>query len=186
MEKKKIEIELDKKTNPWKWIALILIGLFVIDVSCSLGAWMGGVAGFALGRKSAREFRIMEYNHEFPLIPEIPDYPRMPFFPTPPAQPRFDIPLIPEIGGRPRLGVTFVTTDEGAEVVAVTPGSPAEQVGIQIGDIITRVNGKRVTRAQPLNELIMQYKPGDVVSLTILRDGQTRQIEVKLAAEPLG
>ncbi len=52
--------------------------------------------------------------------------------------------------------------------------------------IITKVNGRRVTQAQPLNTHILSYKPGDTVSLTVLRDGRTHQIEVRLAAEPGG
>ena len=76
--------------------------------------------------------------------------------------------------------------DEGAEIVAVVPESPAEQGGIMTGDIITKVNGRLVSRVQPLDEHILQYQAGDFVILTLLRDGETRQFEVRLAVEPLG
>ena len=186
MQKNNIEVEIDNKTNPWKWVALILIGLMLLDLSCFAGALAGGLTGYVLGRKTAGPARVMQYDHDFHVIPEIPEYPFIPREPFPPAEPRFDMPLIPELGDRPRLGVTFVMTDDGAEIVGVTPESPAEEVGIQIGDVITKVNGQRVTRAQPLNELILMYQPGDTVFLTVVRDGRTRQIEVQLAAEPLG
>jgi S1-C subfamily serine protease len=101
-------------------------------------------------------------------------------------EPRFDMPMIPESGQRPRLGVTFVMTDKGAEIVAVLPESPAEKVGIKVGDVVTQVNGQRVTRARQLNELILMYQPGDTVSLTVIRDGRERQIEVQLGAQPSG
>lgn len=181
MQKENIEIEVDNKTNPWKWVALILIGLMLLDLSCFVGALTGGLAGYALGHKSPRSYRIMPHDFDFPMIPEMPEYPRVP-----PMQPRLDIPSFPELGSRPRLGVTFVMTDEGAEIVGVVPESPAEQVGVLIGDVITKVNERRVTREQPLNEHIMQYNPGDIVILTIQRDGRTRQIDVRLAAEPQG
>jgi membrane-associated protease RseP (regulator of RpoE activity) len=189
MEKKEIKIELDKQTNPWKWVAIILIALVVVDLSCLSGAIAGGFAGYVLGRKTAGPPLIYRHDFDFPMVPEIPEMPEHPWvprYPLPPEEPRFDMPSIPESGNRPRLGVTFVMKDDGAEIVAVTPGSPAEEVGIQVGDVITKVNGRRVTRVNPLNELILMYEPGDVVSLTIERDGHTRQIEVKLAAEPLG
>ena len=189
MQKKTIEVEVDNKTNPWKWVALILIGLMLLDMSCFAGGMVGGLAGFALGRKTAGPVRLMRHDYDFPMVPEMPempDYPMVPRYPIPPAEPRFDLPSIPELGDRPRLGVTFVMTDDGAEIVAITPESPAERVGIQIGDVITKVDGRRVTRARPLNELILLFQPGDTVSLTINRDGRTRKIEVRLAAEPLG
>jgi len=181
MQKKNIEIEVDNKTNPWKWVALILAGLMLVDLGCFFGALTGGLAGYALGQKTTQSFRIMRHDYDFPMIPEIPER-RW----NPPAQPRFDLPLIPELGNRPRLGVTFIMTDEGAEIVAIVPESPAEQAGIRIGDVIMEVNGRRVTRAQPLDEHIMLYQPGDTVALTILRDGRTRQIDVRLASEPQG
>ena len=191
MQKKMIEVELDNTTNPWKWVAIILIGVFLVDVSCFAGVLAGGLAGYALGRQTAAPVRIMRHDYEFPMVPEfpqMPEHPRIPRYPNPipPMEPRFDSPSNPEFGTRPRLGVTFVMKDVGAEIVAVTPGSPAEKVGLQIGDVVTRVNGQHVTRGRPLNELIWLYQPGDTVALTVVRDGQTLQIEVRLAAEPLG
>lgn len=187
MEKKNIEVEIDKQPNPWKWVALALIGIMVIDLCCFLGATTGGLVGYSLGRKTAHPFRIMQHDYDgFPMIPEVPDYPRMPMQPLPLPEPRFDIPFEPELGTRPRLGVTFVMTDDGAEIVGIVPESPAERFGIQIGDVITKVDSRRVTRTQPLDEHILSYNPGDTVPLTVLRDGRTRQIEVRLAAEPVG
>jgi S1-C subfamily serine protease len=180
MKEKKIEIQLDKDTNPWKWVALILIGLMVLDLSCFAGGVVGGLVGFALGRKTARSSQFVHPDFGMPMIPEMPDYPLVP------EESPFDMPMLPELGDRPRLGVTFVMQDEGAEIVAVTPGSPAEDAGIQVGDIITKVDGQRVSRVRPLNELILQYQPGDTISLTFMRDGRTRQVEVQLAAQPSG
>ena len=187
MQKKNMEVEFDRQTNPWKWVSLILIGIMVLDLCCFIGAMTGGLVGYAIGRKTAGSFRMMQHEYDgFPMIPDIPDYPRMPMQPLPLPEPRFDMPFEPELGTRPRLGVTFIMTDDGAEIVGVIPESPAQRFGIQIGDVITNVDGRRVTRAQSLDEHIMGYKPGDTVTLTIERDGRTRQIDVRLAAEPQG
>jgi membrane-associated protease RseP (regulator of RpoE activity) len=180
MQEKKIEIKLDKDTNPWKWVALILIGLMVLDLSCFAGGVAGGLVGFALGRKTARSSQFVYPDFDLPMIPEIPDYPLVP------EESPFDMPMLPELSDRPRLGVTFVMQDDGAEIVAVTPGSPAEDAGIQVGDVITKVDGQRVSRVRPLNELILQYQPGDIISLTFMRDGRTRQVEMQLVAQPSG
>ncbi len=181
MEKKVVEIEVEHKTNPWKWVALVLIAIMLLDLSCFVGALAGGMAGYALGHRDTRPYPMMPFEYDFPMMPEVPDYPQVPL-----PQPRLDMPSIPIPGNRARLGVTFMMTDEGAEIVGVVPESPAGIGGIMVGDVITQVNGRRVTRAQPLDEHIMQYSPGDIVTLTLQRDGRTRQIEVKLAAEPLG
>lgn len=179
MPEKEIHIELDKQTNPWKWVALILIGLLVVDVSCFFGLLVGGAAGYLLGHRDTSPHS-MRYEYDYPLMPEIP----FDFEPFPTPEPRFESPLIPESGERPRLGVTFVMTDEGAEIQVILPESPAEEAGLRVGDIITKVDGHEVTRTWPLDEVIMLYQPGDIVSLTVSRNGNTRRINVRLGAQP--
>jgi 2-alkenal reductase len=88
----------------------------------------------------------------------------------------------------------------GALVVDVTPNSPAAQAGltggnqtatingqeIQIGgDVITAINGTQIKSMQDLiSYLALNAKPGDKVTLTILRNGQTMQVPVTLASRP--
>ena len=185
MQKKNIEIKLDNQTNPWKWVALILFGILIVDLSCAIGTITGGLIGYSLGRKVMHAGEIIgEELYAYPYLPDVPGYPGLPYEPLP--EPRLDLPFVPHLSNRPRLGVTFITTDAGAEIVGIIPGSPAEKVGLLIGDVITRVNGQNVTQDMPLNELIMRYQPGDTVTLTVSRGGQTRKIDVKLAAEPQG
>ena len=67
---------------------------------------------------------------------------------------------------------------------AVVSGSPADQAGIREGDIITKVNDQAVDGDHPLDATLSMYSPGDTVTVTILRDGQTSTVQVKLGTRP--
>ena len=64
---------------------------------------------------------------------------------------------------------------------AILSGSPAAKAGLHDKDIITAVNGVKIGSAGSLSTLIGEYKPGDTVSLTIIRDGKEMGIKVELA-----
>ncbi len=68
----------------------------------------------------------------------------------------------------------------GAYVAEVIEGLPAEKAGIQVGDVILAVSGEDVTMELDLRNRIYFHKPGDQVTLDILRDGQMIQIELTL------
>jgi serine protease Do len=74
----------------------------------------------------------------------------------------------------------------GALVGEVTPRSPAEKAGIKSGDVITAVNGKKVTDARELRLMIGTMAPGTKVQIDINRDGQTKNINVELGEMPAG
>ena len=57
----------------------------------------------------------------------------------------------------------------GALVEEIVPGSGAELAGIELGDIITAVNGRALTESADLRVRIIEKAPSDVVELTILR-----------------
>jgi S1-C subfamily serine protease len=67
---------------------------------------------------------------------------------------------------------------------AVFPGSPAADAGIQPGDIITAINGRRIDANNSLDDVLAAYRPGDVLSVMVLRDGATLQLSVTLAVRP--
>jgi S1-C subfamily serine protease len=67
---------------------------------------------------------------------------------------------------------------------AVFPGSPADAAGLQAGDIITALGGRRVEESHDLATLLLPYRPGDVVALTDLRGGDELEIEVTLGILP--
>ncbi len=70
----------------------------------------------------------------------------------------------------------------GAQVGEVTAGGPAEQAGLQSGDVITAINGTTVTDPTQLVVTIRSYAPGDTLDLTVERGGQTTQVPVVLEA----
>ena len=92
-------------------------------------------------------------------------------------------------GGAPRptsgvlLGVA--TRDatggqQGAEVVQVVSGSPAEQAGLQAGDVITAVDGTTVTNASDLTRQVRSHQSGDQLTITYSRGGTPAQTQVTL------
>jgi S1-C subfamily serine protease len=92
--------------------------------------------------------------------------------------------VTPEIAKQYHLSVS-----KGAYVVAanqtanaVVRGGPADKAGVKDRDIITKINDKEVGDKGGVASLIGEYKPGDTVQLTVLRDGKTLTIRVTLAA----
>ena len=118
------------------------------------------------------------------------------------------VPQIIETGGYtpPRLGVTmdgrgylsrFVLgrlRAAGVLVVGVAPGSGAEDAGLRgtevssdgrqvtrVGDVIQAIDGEPVTSQGELRAVLDRYRPGDQVTVTFLRDGDTRDVAVTLS-----
>jgi len=92
-------------------------------------------------------------------------------------------------------------TDYGGLIAKVVPGGPADEAGLKGadhtihfqaspvrvgGDVILAVNGKKVVGPSDLSIFISQYKPGDHVTLEILRDGQHKNVDVTLGTRPTG
>lgn len=65
---------------------------------------------------------------------------------------------------------------------AVISGSPADKAGVKNKDIITAVNGVKLGSKGSLSSIIGEYKPGDTVQLTVLRDGKEIAINITLGA----
>lgn len=70
--------------------------------------------------------------------------------------------------------------DRGALVSEVEPGSPAEEAGIEVGDVIIAVNGQEIANASQLRNAIGLVRLGETVTLTYVRDGRTMDIEVRV------
>jgi putative serine protease PepD len=97
---------------------------------------------------------------------------------------------------RPWVGVGIRTLDAtvakelnlsittGVAVLSVSPDSPADKAGIQKNDVITEVNGTKVSTSQALQSLVNSKGVGDVITLTILRGSDTKSVEVTLAERP--
>ena len=86
------------------------------------------------------------------------------------------------------IGVTTpteaVTTDTGtrvgATIVEVSPGSPAEEYGLESGDTILSINGDQLASNTALTGYVRQYSPCETVVLEVYREGTVRQVELVL------
>jgi serine protease Do len=74
----------------------------------------------------------------------------------------------------------------GALVGEVTPKSPTETAGIKTGDVITAVNGKKVSDARELRLMIGSLAPATKVQIEVNRDGQSKTFNVELGEMPAG
>lgn len=68
----------------------------------------------------------------------------------------------------------------GALVASVTPGGPAEDSGIEAGDVILSFNGQEVPEMRRLPRIVAETDVGEMVPVTVWRDGRSRTIDVTL------
>jgi S1-C subfamily serine protease len=92
-----------------------------------------------------------------------------------------------------------IDADSGALITDIVDGSPADDAGLkgasdqttfqlqQVktgGDLVVAVDGKPVVQNNDLSELIATHKPGDKVTLEVIRDGDRAEVEVTLGSRP--
>jgi len=165
---------------------LILAAVVILGLVFAAGGLLGGAAGYALARFQAPDERA-----ELPR--ELVPMPRLE-----PGQPDLPEGHPPLEGGpiqpveRPYLGVFFapITPDlaeaedlpvnQGALIREVQPDTPAEQAGLQPGDIVTALDGAQITEDRDLQDLVLEHEPGDRVELTVTRNGQEMTVAVEL------
>ena len=84
------------------------------------------------------------------------------------------------------LGVATETSTSpaGATITSVRSGTPAAGSELTAGDVVTAVDGETVTSSDQLRELIDAHNPGDSVTLTVSRNGDTRTLKVVLGTRP--
>jgi S1-C subfamily serine protease len=76
-------------------------------------------------------------------------------------------------------------TDQGAAILDVVPGSPAEAAGVQVGDVVVAFDGQDISTADELGEAIRSHDPGDRVDVEIVRpDGEQVTLTVELGENP--
>lgn len=86
----------------------------------------------------------------------------------------------PVIGAQVRTGNQ---DGDGAEIQEVTPGSAAAEGGLQEGDVVTAVDGVRVTDGIALIVSIRTHQPGERIEFTVDRDGQERLVTLELRGQ---
>lgn len=91
---------------------------------------------------------------------------------------------------KPYIGVTVTDVSsqsiayglpEGAAVASVTEDSPAQEAGLQENDIITSVNGEEITGSSDLVSIVQSSSAGDVLKLSVYRQGETLELEITVA-----
>ena len=91
---------------------------------------------------------------------------------------------------KPYIGVSVLdVSDEtqkyglpkGASVQTVTDDGPAKAAGLQVNDIITKVDDTEIAGSSDLVKAIGQCKPGQEITLTVYRQGQTLELKVTVA-----
>lgn len=87
----------------------------------------------------------------------------------------------PVIGAQVQTG--GITAGDGAEISEVNPDTPAEEAGLEKGDLITAVDGDRVTDGIALIVAIRSHRPGEEVEFTVVRSGDEQTLTITLGAE---
>jgi putative serine protease PepD len=72
----------------------------------------------------------------------------------------------------------------GAQVGDVTARGPAEQAGIQPGDVITKIDDKTIHNPDDVSSVVTTHKPGDVIPVTVVRGGSVTILHAKLGTRP--
>lgn len=95
---------------------------------------------------------------------------------------------------RPYIGISGIDLDEetakrnnlvvGVYVKSVEDFSAAEKAGIKTGDVIIQADGKDIKTMDELNEIKNAHKIGEEMKIKINRDGQEKEVTVKLAEQP--
>ena len=90
--------------------------------------------------------------------------------------------VTPEVAKEYNLSVNngaYVYSESGSAVVS---GSPAAKAGIKDKDIITKINGVEVGIKGSVASLTAEYRSGDTIKITILRDGEEKELQVQLGS----
>ena len=84
----------------------------------------------------------------------------------------------------PYLGIQGEATSEGQSVVEVVEDGPSAAAGIEPGDVITAFEGQEISPRNSLLDLLFGRAPGDVVTVTVERDGAPQTFEITLGERP--
>ena len=95
---------------------------------------------------------------------------------------------------RPYIGIDGIDIDEsiskyynlpiGLYVKYVADFSPAQKAGLQVGDVITSVDGAEIKTQDELNEIKFKHSIGDTITLKINRNGEEKEIPIILEEQP--
>jgi serine protease Do len=99
------------------------------------------------------------------------------------------IPITSGVESQYNLSVSngaYIPTNDQAGEQTVISGGPADQAGVQPGDIITSINGTAINQQNSLTSILDQQSVGSQVTLSIIRNGKHLSITVTLGTAPTG
>ena len=97
----------------------------------------------------------------------------------------YSLEITPEVAKAYNLPVSSgVYLYSSSSYSAIVKNSPASKAGLKDKDIVTAVNETKVGEAGSLADLIGEYKPGDIVQLTVIREGKEMAVKVTLESYP--
>ena len=77
-----------------------------------------------------------------------------------------------------------INATEGVFVYSVEDGGAGDKAGLKLGDVITKLNDTQITSMEDLSAAKKNFKAGDTVTLTVLRDGQEITTQLTFDAQP--
>lgn len=93
----------------------------------------------------------------------------------------FDHPSIFRVdSSRAMLGVVTDGDEKGVEIQSVSKESAAEKAGLKKGDIITKIDNKKIETTDDVTAAVRAHKPGEKISITYLRDGKEQKATTEL------
>jgi serine protease Do len=78
------------------------------------------------------------------------------------------------------LGIGMEKTDEGIRINDITKESAAEKAGLKEGDVIVRLDGKKMETQMDVTNTISSHKPGDAIDIVYKRDGKEKTVKATL------
>lgn len=95
------------------------------------------------------------------------------------------------VEGRVRLGITGMTVTEplakeydlprGVQIISLSDGSPLADTEIRVEDIIVKVDGETISSMDDLDDLLLDYEPGDSITVTVYRPETGKSFEARAA-----
>ncbi|MBN1658846.1 MAG: PDZ domain-containing protein [Anaerolineae bacterium] len=145
------------------YTVMAVVAVVAIVLSCMVGAAAGALAGLVVGRDQGRAAaeRAVVRERQFQALPEV-----------------VPVPLPEERELMPRFDL------EGAMVLEVVAGTPAQEAGLRAGDLIVALDRTPINALHDLADVLAQYEPGDRVTLGVQRGGETMTLRLVLGEHP--
>jgi serine protease Do len=143
-----------------------------------------------LGEYTEEDIR-REMAIKFPRLFTFPVPPKVPLQHEPPFRPfqwekRKYIGVFLQETTRDLAGYFGLKDGAGLLINELTKGGPAEKAGLQVGDVIFKVDGKRVDTVAELSAVIQTKKKGDKVKIEYMRDRKAASVTVEVAEQETG